>query len=64
MFGAVEFYKKAEKAGVKPIIGMEAYIVTKGSRHEKSSQPTETGGSARCTITLFCLQKMNKGTET
>ena len=24
MFGAIEFYKKAKKAGVKPIIGMEA----------------------------------------
>ncbi|MEK7497314.1 MAG: DNA polymerase III subunit alpha [Patescibacteria group bacterium] len=25
MYGAIEFYKKAKKAGVKPIIGMEAY---------------------------------------
>ena len=25
MYGAVEFYKKAKKEGVKPIIGMEAY---------------------------------------
>ena len=29
MFGAVEFYKKAKKAGIKPILGCEAYIVTK-----------------------------------
>jgi len=35
MYGAMEFYKKAMKAGVKPIIGCEAYIVTKGSRFEK-----------------------------
>ncbi len=35
MFGAAEFYKKATKAGVKPIIGMEAYIAG-GSRFEKS----------------------------
>jgi len=35
MFGAVEFYKKAKKAGIKPIIGMEAYIVTRGSRFTK-----------------------------
>ncbi|MGL4402766.1 MAG: DNA polymerase III subunit alpha [Fusobacteriaceae bacterium] len=27
MFGAVEFYKKALKKGIKPIIGMETYIV-------------------------------------
>lgn len=26
MFGAMEFYKKAIKKGIKPIIGMEAYI--------------------------------------
>jgi DNA polymerase-3 subunit alpha len=44
MFGAIEFYKKATKAGIKPIIGMEAYIVTKGSRREKSRQETESGG--------------------
>ncbi|MBM4168218.1 MAG: DNA polymerase III subunit alpha [Ignavibacteria bacterium] len=35
--GAIEFYKKALKAGVKPIIGFEAYIVTKGSRYDKGS---------------------------
>lgn len=44
MFGAIEFYKKATKAGIKPIVGMEAYIVTKGSRKEKSRQETESGG--------------------
>jgi DNA polymerase-3 subunit alpha len=44
MFGAIEFYKKATKAGIKPIIGMEAYIVTKGSRQEKTRQETESGG--------------------
>ncbi len=26
MFGAVEFYKMAKKAGIKPILGMEAYV--------------------------------------
>jgi len=35
LFGAIEFYKRASKAGIKPIIGCEAYIVTKGSRFEK-----------------------------
>ncbi len=35
MFGAIEFYKRATKAGIKPIIGCEAYVVTKGSRLEK-----------------------------
>ena len=26
LFGAVEFYRKARKAGIRPILGMEAYI--------------------------------------
>jgi DNA polymerase-3 subunit alpha len=26
MFGAIEFYKKARKKGIKPILGMEAYL--------------------------------------
>ncbi len=36
MFGVVEFYKTAVAAGVKPILGMEAYIAP-GSRLDKSS---------------------------
>ena len=32
MFGAVDFYLQCEKKGINPIIGMEAYIVGKGSR--------------------------------
>jgi DNA polymerase-3 subunit alpha len=44
MFGAIEFYKKAEKAGTKPIIGMEAYILTRGSRLDRTAVVTESGG--------------------
>jgi len=35
MFGALEFYKKAKKAAIKPIIGCEAYIVPKGTRFDR-----------------------------
>jgi DNA polymerase III subunit alpha len=35
MFGAVEFYNAARKAGVKPIIGMEAYVA-RTSRTDRS----------------------------
>jgi DNA polymerase-3 subunit alpha len=38
LFGALEFYKKARKAGIKPIIGCEAYILTRGSRFDKTLQ--------------------------
>ena len=34
MHGAIEFYKAASAAGVKPIIGLEAYV-TAGSRFDK-----------------------------
>src|SRR5215207_3084088 len=35
MFGAIEFYNKARAAGVKPIIGMEAYVA-QGSRLDRT----------------------------
>ena len=35
LFGAVEFYQKLSKEGVKPIIGCESYLLTQGSRKEK-----------------------------
>lgn len=34
LYGAVEFYKKAKAAGIKPIIGCEIYV-SKNSMHEK-----------------------------
>ena len=34
LFGAIEFYTKAKAAGIKPIIGIEAYIAP-GSRFDK-----------------------------
>src|SRR5512137_2280475 len=38
LFGAVQFYKKCKEAGIKPIIGMEAYLAP-GSRQEKKRSP-------------------------
>jgi len=38
MFGAVEFYSQAIKAGIKPIIGCEVYIAP-GSRKDRSPSP-------------------------
>lgn len=37
MYGAIEFYKLCKKSGIKPIIGVEAYM-TSGSRFEKNSE--------------------------
>ena len=36
MFGCLDFYKTAEKGGIKPIIGFEAYVAP-GSRHDRQA---------------------------
>lgn len=38
MYGVSEFYSKAKKAGIKPIVGMEAYITMDTSRFEKGTE--------------------------
>ncbi|MDD5653888.1 MAG: DNA polymerase III subunit alpha, partial [Candidatus Omnitrophica bacterium] len=40
MFGAIEFYLEAQKAGIKPIIGCETYIAP-NSRLDKTNQGIE-----------------------
>jgi DNA polymerase III subunit alpha len=37
MFGCYEFYKKAKKAGIKPILGCEVYLATGGRREFKQT---------------------------
>lgn len=49
MFGAIEFYEAMSKIGVKPILGVEAYLMTEGSRHKKETQQ----GSFLSHITLL-----------
>jgi DNA polymerase-3 subunit alpha len=45
VFGAYEFYKKATDAGVKPIIGIEAYFAPNISRFERKGVNFYDGGS-------------------
>ncbi|USN53167.1 MAG: DNA polymerase III subunit alpha [Candidatus Nomurabacteria bacterium] len=40
LYGAVEFYQKATAAGIKPIIGIEAYLA-RNSRHSKQAKVDE-----------------------
>ncbi len=40
MYGVVEFYQKCKKAGIKPIIGVEAYLAP-GSRLDKNTKSDE-----------------------
>jgi len=42
LFGAIEFYQEAEKAGVKPIIGVEAYVAPGSHKDRKSSSGRDT----------------------
>jgi DNA polymerase-3 subunit alpha len=40
LFGAIEFYKEAKANGIKPIIGMEAYVTIDGDRFSRPAVPT------------------------
>ena len=35
LYGIIEFYKKAQKAGIKPIIGMDAYLAPHGHQQRR-----------------------------
>lgn len=43
LFGAVDFYSKASAAGVKPIVGIEAYMAP-GDRRDKTASGSKDGG--------------------
>ena len=55
MFGAIEFYKAAKSAGVKPIIGSEVYVAP-GSRFEKGGDKRSGGYSYH--LVLLCKNEM------
>ncbi len=65
VFGAYEFYRKAKAAGVKPIIGIEAYLAPNVSRFEKKGVNFYDGGpddvSARGAYTHMTL--LSESTE-
>ena len=44
VFGAYDFYRQATAAGVKPIIGMEAYLTPNTSRYERTRVRWAEGG--------------------
>jgi len=55
LFGAIEFYQAALEAGVKPILGMEAYIAP-GDRRSK-----DTKGISEASYHLLLLAMNNEG---
>ena len=56
MSGAIEFYQEAKSQGIKPIIGMEAYVATR-SRHDRDPQKDK----ARYHLIILAMNK--KGYE-
>jgi DNA polymerase-3 subunit alpha len=38
MFGAIDFYKKSKEAGIKPIVGIEAYVAGPKGREDRSEK--------------------------
>ncbi len=57
MFGAIEFYQKAQKTGIKPIIGEEFYVAP-GSRFKKEATRDNKDETA---YHLILLAKNNTG---
>src|SRR3989475_137968 len=49
LFGAIDFYLAAQKAGVKPILGCELYVAP-GSRRERGSQDGGYEGANHLTV--------------
>jgi len=37
MYGVIEFYKKCKKAGIKPIVGVEAYVARNGYLNKRAN---------------------------
>src|SRR5437773_5620835 len=54
MYGAMEFYLECKKQGIKPLIGMEAYVAPEG-RHKKD------GREENSTYHLLLLAKNRTG---
>jgi DNA polymerase-3 subunit alpha len=54
MFGVISFYQEAMRQGIKPIIGMEAYVAP-GSRFDKSAKGIK---EASFHLTLLCRNEL------
>lgn len=54
MFGVMEFYLECQKAGIKPLLGVEAYVSPRGHK-------VMTGGEGKSTYHLLLLAKDLEG---
>lgn len=54
LFGAIEFYETVQNHGIKPIIGAEVYLLTKGSNKDKNLK----GEGFLSHLVLLCKNKV------
>lgn len=54
MFGVMEFYMECQKAGIKPLLGVEAYVAPRGHK-------LKAGGEEKSTYHLLLLAKDIEG---
>lgn len=60
LHGAVKFYKKATKAGIKPIIGCEVYVAP-NSRHDRVKTGIDVGLTDEAAFHLVLLARNTDG---
>src|SRR5437763_10132458 len=61
MYGAFDFYTKCKAAGIKPIVGVEAYVAP-GNHKDKKAQPkSATGPVDKNAYHLLLLAKNRQG---
>ncbi len=60
LFGVIDFYKKATKRGIKPIIGCEVYVAP-NSRFDRSKTTIDNGLSEEAAFHLILLAKDSAG---
>ena len=61
MFGISEFYHKAKKAGIKPLLGTEAYVVFNGTRFDRGNPSENRKEKIELYNHLVLLAKNNEG---
>ena len=60
LFGILDFYKEMKSAGIKPLIGMEAYFTT-GSRFDRRGKASEDNITDRHNHHLILIAKNDQG---
>ena len=60
LFGSYRFYKTLKKAGLKPVIGMEAYFTT-GSRFDRRTKGSEDNITDKYNHHLILIAKNDEG---